>query len=203
MRGKEMKAISTIAVLLAMAAFGGGCGGGSSASEDESTAAASGQESIRGEGKLVQVEDGASISRETCIALKQTLSQELGEPVEADPRPKPERFSECGLRPKKGGLVVVYIDSTVPVRGRYLSRVNGVRKTAENAETRLHPVNGLGEGLDGEKGAYWLPSISSLYSYDEAGWLTLLYTLENESNAELRAGAEALGKRTFELTGQE
>lgn len=199
MRGRGKKEVATSAVLLvALAALLGGCGG-------SSTTTGSTEESVKknanGEYKLVQVEGGKSISRETCLKLQKGLEGELREAVEPSPRPNPPRFSECGLR-TKNGLIVVYIDSTVPVRERYLSRVDGIRKGAKNAETRLHPVGGLGEGLEGESGAYWLPSINSLYAYEPDGWLTLLYTQENQTNAERRAGAEALAHRTFELTGQ-
>lgn len=204
MRGRVTKgAVAIVTLSMALALVLSDCGGSSTSTGGSTNGESASQEkSSPWQGKLVQVEGGKSLSREDCVALKQALSREAGESVEAAPRPKPERFSECQLR-TKNGLVVVYIDSTVPVRGRYLSRVNGIRKGAKNAETRLHPVNGLGEGLDGEKGAYWLPSISSLYSYQADGWLTLLYTLENQSNAEKRAGAEALAERTFELTEQE
>jgi hypothetical protein len=201
MIGRKFRGIALLALLVAM--IGAGCGGSSSSGTNtESTVKpASAQESIRGEGHLVEVEGGKSITRATCLKLREFLVEQIGEGVEARPRPKPERFSECDLETKQG-LVVVYLDSTVPVRARYLTRVNGIRKGAENPNNSLHPIQGIGEGLNGEAGAYWLPSIYSLYAYQPDGWMTLLYTREKETNAERRAGAEALARYAFELTGQ-
>jgi hypothetical protein len=96
-------------------------------------------------------------------------------------------------------LVVVYLDATVPVRRRYLSRIDGIRRSAVGPRSRLQPVGDLGEGLDGEAGAYWLPSVSSLYAYRGEGWMTVLYPLRGESDLQRRRGAIRLGLRMSEL----
>jgi hypothetical protein len=96
--------------------------------------------------------------------------------------------------------VVVYLDATVPVRGRYLERVDGAKNSSEGPADRLRPVEGVGEAINGEPGAYWLPSFRSLYAYRRDGWLTLLYTVEDESDAQKRAWATDLARTALALT---
>jgi hypothetical protein len=133
------------------------------------------------------------------MALGQDLGRRLQTKVHPEPSPAPKAFLQCGLR-SNSGLVVVYLDATAPVRGRYLSRIDGIRQDAGGPANDLRPIADLGEGLDGEAGAYWLPSISSLYAYRADGWMTVLYPVRGQSGSERRDGAVALGRRAFALT---
>jgi hypothetical protein len=143
--------------------------------------------------------EGRHISRATCFALRGFLSREMGREVRDEARPQPQRFSQCNLRSSLG-LVIVYMDSTIPVRKRYLSRVDGIKAGAHAPAGRLRPVHDLGEGIGGEPGAYWLASVSSLYAYSKDGWLTLLFSVKGWSNSRRRAVAVALARRSMELT---
>jgi len=192
MQGGTVRFLLVAAVLFGscLPVLATGCGG--SAEGGETTAPAAGGSRM--------VAGGNHIDRTACEALRRTLTGELGRPVQAKPRLKPLRFTECQLRSALG-LVVVYLDATIPVRKRYLVRIHDAKVQARDAGKQVEPVAGIGEGRGGQPGAYWLPTAtSSLYAYRKDGWMTLLYGLEGESNSQRRAGAVALAKRTFELT---
>lgn len=184
--------LSLIVLLTGALVLGCGSSSGSPQSSGDSGAVTSSED-------LKLAPGGKSISRADCLELRDFLARTRHRTVHAHSRPIPLRFTECQLRSNLG-LIVVYLDATVPVRKRYLSRIDGIKAGAEDAADRLHPVPALGESSNGESGAYWVPKISTMYAYRKDGWLTLLYSVEDESNSQRRARASALARRTLELT---
>jgi hypothetical protein len=148
---------------------------------------------------LTKAPDGRHLNRGDCLRLGRELRHQLGVPVHAQPRLRPLRFTQCSLRSRRG-LVVVYLDSTIPIRGRYLKRIDGDMESGGRADDHLQAIEGVGEGVEGEPGAFWLPSFRSLYAYRRDGWLTLLYSVGDESDAQKRAGATALARIALLLT---
>jgi hypothetical protein len=179
------------AVFALIVALAAGCGG----SNDGATAEASKE----GPAEPRLVAGGHYITAPDCRELARYYAKLLGEPVQANPRPMPKRFSECSLRGKKG-LTVIYLDATTPVRKRYLKRIHGSEAGAQKPSQTLQPVAGLGQAREGEPGGYWLPIMDSLYVYRADGWMTLLNGLESIPDKQRRSLAEALARRTFELT---
>jgi hypothetical protein len=184
MRGLRVSLAGAAIVALATGLALSGCGGSPNSSTSGSSTASA--------------KSGALfITKQNCRELQAFFESDLGRKVSAQPQATPP-FSLCDLRIKEG-LVVVYLDATPSIEGRYQSRVSILRKGASKPSLAPKPISGLGEPDGNLAGAYWSPQLHSAYAHRTSGWFTVFYPVE-ESGAERRAGAIRLLRKALEIT---
>jgi hypothetical protein len=184
-------------VLLILAAVTlSGCGSGGASSTGPDTAS----RRYFGDHPGQQATD-LRISASDCRELAAAVARRARRPAERESEPTPPN-SRCQIH---GGdaRVSVTLDTGYAARQRYSNRMaEQVQFNAAEPTKVPHPVPHVGDRSAYNHYASWIPAYSTLYAVRGNRWLTLSYSVPDETRAQRRAGAAALARRAFSLTAR-
>jgi hypothetical protein len=183
-------------LLLTAAAAPAGCGSGDSPS---TTKAPSGRTNIHE--RPGQQATSLNISAADCRALAATVRRQTGSSVRRRSEPTPPN-SRCQMQ-GRGVHVSISLDTAYEARQRYSNRIDEqVQFNAADPTKVPHPVPGVGD-----KGAYnqyasWIPAYSTLWAVRGNRWLTVVYSVADETRPQRLAAATPLARQAFRVTAR-
>jgi len=139
------------------------------------------------------------LSRVDCAALAKELKGWIDRRVRvaADTSPPQSRCRFSG----RYSEVSVYLDVAYAARQRYENRMTEqVQFNAPDPAKVPHHVRGVGDPSSGEHFASWIPAYSTLFAVRGNRWLTVAYSVTDESRPQRRQQATELARRAFRLT---
>ena len=110
--------------------------------------------------------------------------------------------SRCQLQ-GRGVHVSITLDAAYAARQRYENRMaEQVQFNAPDPAKVPHHVPGVGDRAADEHFASWIPAYSTLYAVRGNRWLTLVYSVSDQSARQRLAAAAALAGLAFRLSGR-